>query len=91
MNHIKVNIPVNETDYKNGNGEGVWVLVDGFTEEDYNNDEAGTGRDGIPYEGILDNDSIYYPGLTHGTVVPLELRGGGRPVVQFDWLDANYD
>ena len=26
--YIKVNLPLTEQDYANGNGEGVWVLVD---------------------------------------------------------------
>lgn len=76
--YIKVNFPLTETDYQAGNGEGMWVKVDPETKAAYDADVSG-GR----YVGILDNDSIYFPGLTHGECIPFEMRGIYRPVVDF--------
>lgn len=76
--HIQVNLPLTQQEYESGNGEGVWVLVDADTKHAYDLDAVGTG-----YSGILDNDSIYYPDLSHGTLIPFEMRGAFRPVVDF--------
>lgn len=77
-NHIMVNLPPEERDYLSGNGEGVWVLVDEETLEAYNRNS-----DDKNFVGILDNDSIYYPGLRAGMLIPFEMRGEYRPVVDF--------
>lgn len=76
--YIKVNFPLTEADYRNGNGEGMWVLVDQETKKAHDEDVSG-GR----YYGVLSNDSLYYPGLNHGTVFPFEMRGKSRPVADF--------
>lgn len=76
--YIKVNFPLTEQDYLNGNGEGMWVLVDSETKAEYEKDSAGG-----TYIGLLDNDSIYYPGLNHGELIPFEMRGQYRPVACF--------
>lgn len=76
--YIKVNIPLTEEDYRSGNGEGVWVEVDAETRAAYDRDAIGLG-----YHGILANDSLYYPGLKCGDVIPFEMRGENRPVVDF--------
>ena len=68
MEHIKVNLPSNEKSYLSGNGEGCWVLVNEDAFKAYENDENST-----TYNGILDNDSIYYPGLLAGTKYRLKL------------------
>ena len=85
MEHIKVNLPSNEKNYLSGNGEGCWVLVNEDAFKAYENDENDT-----TYNGILDNDSIYYPGLLAGTEIPIETRGKCRPVVPYSWLLENY-
>ena len=85
MEHIKVNLPPTEELYNQGAGEGVFVWVDSETKRAYDTDESGT-----TYEGIIDNDSIYYPGLTHGVKIPFEMRGTLRPVVPFNWLVEHY-
>ena len=69
--HIKVNLPLTEQDYLSGNGEGVWMLVDRETKMAHDIDAVG-GR----YVGILDNDSVYYPGLNAGAEIIFEMRGG---------------
>lgn len=85
MQHIKVNLPSNKGNYKSGNGEGCWALVDDETKEAYDNDvESGE------YKAILDNDSFYYPGLLAGKEIPIEMRGEFRPVVPYQWLVDNY-
>lgn len=76
--YIKVNIPLNEKEYRNGNGEGVWVEVDKATREAYDRDVIGSG-----YHGILANDSVYYPGLKCGDMIEFEMRGQNRPVVDY--------
>lgn len=93
--HIKANLTYSEESYQSGNGEGVWVIVDEETKEACDNDVTGAGRDCnlnddgtifIPYECILDNDSVYYDGLEHGERLPLEMRGDVRPVVPYAYL-----
>lgn len=85
MEYIKVNLPRSEQGYIDGNGEGVFVIVDAETKKAYDTDESGT-----EYSGVLDNDSCYYPGLEHGTIITFEMRGENRPVVSFKWLVENY-
>lgn len=78
MCYIKVNLPLTEREYCSGNGEGVWIKVDEKTKRACDMNAIGTG-----YSGILSNDSVYYPGLMCGTIVPFELRGEHRPVADF--------
>lgn len=82
---IKANIPADRTEYENGNGEGVFVIIDGEALEAYESDATGGG-----YTGILDNDSFNYSDLTHGAIVPLEMRGANRPVIPLEWLKSNF-
>lgn len=81
VHSIKANLPSTEAEYVEGNGEGCFFLIDDKAKKAYDTDEEGT-----VYEGILDNDSMYYPGLLHGTKVPLEMRGELRPVVPISFL-----
>lgn len=85
MNEIKVNLPASQEAFESGNGEGVWVIVSDEVKAAHDNDETG-----IVCEGILDNDSIYYPSLLHGEAIPFELRGDCRPVTPFTWLHDKY-
>lgn len=78
QNYIQINLPLTEEEFLSGNGEGVWVKVDAATRRDYDADKIGTG-----YFGILDNDSLYYPGLGPGEVIPFEMRGENRPVADY--------
>lgn len=79
--YIKVNIPLTEQDYRSGNGEGVWVEVDRKTKGAHDQDAIGSG-----YQGILANDSLYYPGLSCGDMIEFEMRGANRPVVAWSFL-----
>ena len=81
---IKVNLPDSEKSARNGNGEGCWVKVDEGVCRLYDEDGEGV------FAGELANDSIYYPGLNCGTVIPFRMRGAFRPVVPLGWLEANY-
>ncbi len=78
---IKANIPPSEEAYKNGYGEGCFFIVDEETKAAYDQDATGG-----EYFGILDNDSLYFPGLKHGERLPLEMRGTKRPIVPFEAL-----
>ena len=80
--YIKVNLPETENDYKDGNGEGVWALVDDTCKKAYDNDS-----DCCTFIGILCNDSIYYPYMTYVTAVVIEMRGERRPVVPYTFLN----
>ena len=81
--YIKVNIPLTEEDYRSGNGEGVWVEVDQKTKAAHDRDAIGSG-----YQGILANDSLYYPDLSCGDMIEFEMRGEKRPVVSWGFLDG---
>ena len=79
MGHlIKVNFPLNEENYRTGNGEGMWVEVDDKAKHAYDTDAVG----GL-YTGTLANDSCYYPGLGCGDTVVFEMRGIKRPCADF--------
>ena len=73
---IKVNLPQDEEAYKHGVCEGCFFIVDDRTKTAYDLDATGG-----EYYGILDNDSLYYPGLKHGERLQIEMRGKQRPVV----------
>ena len=47
MHEIKVNFPTNKEEYKNGNGEGCWVLVDDDTFAEYDKDSTKKNCVGI--------------------------------------------
>lgn len=79
--HIKVNLPDTQESYFSGNGEGVWVLVAPEVKQLHDEDARG----GLSF-GVLDNDSVYYPSLKHGEVIPFEWRGEKRPVAPFSYL-----
>lgn len=83
--HIKVNLPAKDDDEKTGAGEGCYVLVTPEVKRAYDEDESGTS-----YEGVLDNDSLYYPGLKHGTIIQFDMRGEKRPTVKYNWLLEHY-
>lgn len=84
--YIKVNLPVTENDYIDGCGESVFVLVDEKTKEAHDSNQNGGS-----YNGLLDNDSLYYKGLKHSVIIPFEMRGEYRPVVPYSWLIENYE
>lgn len=77
---IKVNLPADAESYERGNGEGCWAVINGDAVMAYEDDGLGS------YTATLENDSIYYPGLGVGDVVPIEMRGEYRPVVPYGWL-----
>ena len=81
--YIKVNLPSSEKDYISGNGEGVWVKVEKGVWLMHDNDS-----DGAICEGILDNDSWYFPWLKAGTKIKFETRGEYRPVVPWTWINT---
>ena len=83
--NIKVNLPPCEEMEQHSAGEGCFVLVTPEVKKAYDEDESGTS-----YEGVLNNDSLYFPGLMHGTIIPFEMRGEKRPIVRFNWLLENY-
>ena len=81
--HIRVNLPETHEDEATGNGEGCWALVSHEVKAAYDSNE--TGGD---YFGILDNDSIYYPGIDHGAIILFTLRGTGRAIASRAYLRA---
>jgi len=83
--YIKVNLPARAEDEQLSAGEGCFVLVTPEVKKAYDEDESGTN-----YTGVLDNDSLYFPGLMHGTIIPFEMQGEKRPIVKFNWLLEHY-
>lgn len=77
--YFKVNLPSDKTSFKSGNGEGVWAhalnMVDYQKYKDNKSNEIIKVR-------IL-NNSFYYPDLTYGSIINVELRGDSRPI----WID----
>ena len=85
MNHIKVNFPDTMDGYREGYGEGMWVIVDDIAKAAHDANAKGG-----EYWGVLDNDSWYWRGLVHGERVPFEMRGEYRPVCPFSWLEKRF-
>lgn len=83
LHYIKANLPQTQTNEIQGYGEGCFFLVSPETAAAMDRDEDGT-----MYAGILDNDSIYFPYIMHGELLPLITKGKQRPVVPFQYLDA---
>lgn len=81
---IQVNLPSTAEDFENGNGEGMFACA---TEETYQ--EWDSNGEGIHFVKLL-NDSVYYPGLSWGTIIPVELRGKDRPVALLEELQHHY-
>ena len=85
IHDIKVNVPITPIDFKQGHGEGCFILVNDAAKKAYDENEAGT-----IYEGILDNDSCDYIDLKHGALLRFEMRGALRPVVLIDDLQLKF-
>jgi hypothetical protein len=85
--YLQINIPRDSKGYIAGTGEGAWVEINKQTKKAYNKSEDYRVTKCL-YYGELRNDSINYPKLKIGTLVPIELRGGYRPVINFEWLKA---
>ena len=79
---LKANLPPGLPEYEQGNGEGVWVLVDKATETLHDQDGTGTAP------AFLANWPVTYPRMTWGDPVELELRGEKRAVVRLDSLQG---
>lgn len=76
---IKVNLPDSP---RSTNGEGVWVVTtaESSIKADDDNDK------GSECKAILINDSVYYPNLRYGTIIPFTTNGSKRPYVKYKWL-----
>jgi len=83
--HIKAILPTSGENERDSFGESVFVIVKPDAKTAYDNDEIGT-----TCTGILDNDSFDYPGLRHGTQIPLIMNGTKKPFVPYKWLFENY-
>ncbi|MDF9409062.1 hypothetical protein L7E55_11935 [Pelotomaculum isophthalicicum JI] len=78
---IKIFLPACRDEFLTGFGESVKCLVDQETKKLI--DKNITGRVAL---AMLQNDSLYYPGLIAGEVVAVELRGPGPPIAIFEEL-----
>ena len=79
--HFQVNLPDNKQAYKSGNGEGIWVVAE--SEEDfkkYIEDKPTDHKTTIKVKVL--NNSVYYPSISYGTVIEVELRKGKRPIMK---------
>lgn len=80
---IKINLPYSRETYKTANGEGVWCYIISPEDMETYLDDTKAGR---LINGVLLNDSLYFPELKHKSLVPVELRGAKRPVVPLEFL-----
>lgn len=85
---IKINLPDDSIKHRLGNGEGIWAIP--INLKDYLKWNDDSKFDTIKV--MLLNDSLYYPTLTWGSVIEVELRGDKRPVLSsnmFNYLQEN--
>jgi hypothetical protein len=73
--HIKVHATL-DPPVENLHGESMWALADRETAELYRNDQGGMRR-----KVTLDNTSVFFPDLTAGTEVEVEMRSDGLPEI----------
>lgn len=85
MNTIKVNLPRNEQGFNGGYGEGCFVEVAKEVSDKYDSNDRG-GQ----FEGVLANDSYYYPELKTGDKIQFTMRGDKRPVALIENFLENY-
>lgn len=81
-NYIKVNLP---DIIDSGEEEILYAVVDDETLSRHNQNEEGYSL------AMLLDDSIHYPGLSYGAIVPIELKKNGPPIVPFSELLAIYN
>lgn len=78
-----INLPNNTASYRNGNGEGIWVIA--LTPEDerrYNEETSGT------IKVITYNHNVTFPQLPFNSVIDVELRGrNNRPVLTYELMN----
>lgn len=74
----KIDLPI-EGDKENG--EGCWCLLD--PKDLIRHDDIHCFEQSV---AILCNDSIKYPGLMSGQVIPFEFNGEFRPKADLAWL-----
>lgn len=84
---IGVNLPNSQKFYENGNGEGMYAYI--ISDDDFNN-FLDNSKKGMLIKGFLLNNSLYYPGLKWGLIVPIELRGSKKPVVPLEFLQQAF-
>ncbi|CAL9960542.1 hypothetical protein VPHD518_0056 [Vibrio phage D518] len=81
---IKVNIPSAMSEYRRGNGEGMWAFL--MTEDDkemYENNEIGKS-----IKVVMSNDSLFLPPICCARVIQVTLQGSNRPVLDIDWMES---
>lgn len=83
---FKVNLPETQENYISGNGEGVWACGNSKTLNAWRKNK----NKGIYFAMVL-NDSVYYPKLKCGMIIPIEMRGDKRPVALYEELLNNYE
>lgn len=81
---FKVNIPSTKEEETNGVGEGMWACTTEESYADWENNKEGT------FFVKLLNDSVYYPPLTYGNIIPVTFRKGKRPVAIVEELHHHY-
>ncbi|KGX89208.1 hypothetical protein [Pontibacillus litoralis] len=75
---IKIVIPLSKKDYKKGVGEQVSATVMRSILRD-----IIKGVTGKSYFCQINQSSIFFPDLTRGVVVPIELNGKKTPIVPY--------
>ena len=80
-----VSLPSTPEDVQNGKGEGIWACTTEEVHQEYDN--HGTG---LRFVKIVNKQSMYYPNLTFGAVIPVRLNGKDRPVALLEELQHHY-
>jgi len=79
---FKVNLPSTISEYRTGNGEGIWVVAASASDNKLIRGDSINKQ----FFAYLCNDSVYYPNLPYGSRVLFETRGGSRSVAVWDDL-----
>ena len=85
MERIRVIVPESAEECARGDGEAVSACVCAAAKAD-----CEAGARGRIYDAFLEKSPRGWPDLFAGALVPIELRGEGRPVVPFEWLQWRY-
>lgn len=81
---MRTNIPKNYTDYKNGNGEGLFYIPYQQSDDKICYDQNSNRE---KFQGILLGNSIYYRDILNwGTLLEFETRLDTRHVISLDMM-----
>jgi hypothetical protein len=78
---IRINIPNSQWSEDEGFGEGMWVIVGNDTLTEWRKEASS----GVHFASTYLN-SFYFQKLKEGSVIPIKMKGGERPVAIYKEL-----